>query len=962
MEVHLKGIPEFLGQDALHKRLEPIMATLGIGTADFSTDKPRKSKWANCCFLQRKYSMQSPQSSQKKATKTSQAKHAKLFLQKHGEKWVPIKSSSRTSAKGSVNGSVNGSVKNAASPQTRRKARLQLMGNDVYCTPSKRAPEPVTIRALQYTTEEMRNPTRKVERDGSTETLGLRALSCGLNYFHEDQLAFSRELEYRDITDAVAKFSKRLLLIKWQQGGFLATQKIMRISLDTVVSLIYSRPDLLTLTLSEEPSFFEQDPDLPVAFSFLRLNNAGSRPAEPTRTRICHLDQKHAKVVGHCLVYQLELSETDLRRKIAALECHPVIHSFVRYDLLTPRTAPGPTHIESSETAMGNLMDQLNRYTRTAELPFDMMYQLQSLAWNAYLHPRTVSALAEKLRHVYRLDKLNGTRQISVDALKRLKNTAWPQPYGDPSEFNADSIIQHLKEQDKKIRKDSAMRRGLSSPTHNLALIYRVTVTPSRITLHGPELEAKNRILRKFPQHHGFFARVQFTDENGSNLILNGRINYSQIYQRYKYVLDNGIQLAGRRYTFLGFSSSSLRSHSVWFSAPFVDHDGRHQSYQVIMNELGDFSHIRCPARCAARIGQAFSETPFSISLEELDIVRNIPDVTSSDGSRMFSDGVGTISQQLVYRIWEEIPQSKAAPTAFQIRYQGAKGMLALDSRLLDSSISLRPSMVKFASREKRVLEICDMASKPIPLCLNRQMIKILEDMGVEDAWFLEMQEIALSRLRAVTESTYNVAHFLKQQNIGEGIRFHRFIRQLENMGLDYTKEAFLNAVVEASLLREVRLLKHKARIPISDGVTLFGIMDETGYLKDGQVFIHFDTTSGCFKPPPTNGQLVFVTRSPALHPGDVQQAWVRVPPEGHPLRMHMNVLVFSQHGSRDLPSKLGGGDVDGDTYSILYDPGAMPLRVFSPADYPRVELADLGRKVKEDFLKFSRDHVASSD
>lgn len=828
------------------------------------------------------------------------------------------------------------------------------MGNDVYCTVSKRAPEPVTIRALQYATEEMRNPTRKVENDGSPERLGLLALRCGLNTFHGDHLMFTPEVEYRNITDAVAKFSKRLLLIKWQQGEILATQKIMRISLDTVVSLIYSHPNLLTLTLSEEPSFFEQDPELPAAFSSLRLNNTGPR-AEPTRTRICNLDQKHAKVVGHCLVYQLELSETDLRRKIAALERHPVIHSFVRYDLLTPRTAPGLTHIESSEIAMGVLMEQLIRYTRTAELPFGIMYQLQCLAWNAYLHPRTVSALAEKLKHVCRLDKLTGTRQISVDALKRLTNTAWPQPHGDPSVFNVDSIIQHLKEQEKEIRKDPAMRRGLSSPTHNLALIYRIIVTPSRITLHGPELEAKNRILRKFPQHHEFFARVQFCDENGQNLFYNGRINYSQIYQRYKHVLDNGIQLAGRRFTFLGFSSSSLRAHSVWFSAPFIDHYGRHQSYQVIMNELGDFSEIRCPARCAARIGQAFSETPFSISLEELDIVRNIPDVTSSDGSRVFSDGVGTLSQELVYRIWEEIPQSKAAPTAFQIRYQGAKGMLALDSRLPGSLMCLRKSMVKFQSQERRVLEICDIASKPIPLYLNRQMVKILEDMGVEDAWFLKMQGIALSQLRAVTESTYNVAQFLKQQNIGEGIRFHRFIRQLENMDLEYRNDKFLTAVVEASLLREVRLLKHKARIPIYDGVTLFGIMDETGYLKEGQVYINFDTMNGRFALPPGNGRQLLVTRSPALHPGDVQVASQKLPPEGHPLRMHTNVLVFSQHGARDLPSQLSGGDLDGDIYNVIWDPEAMPLQVFSPADYPRVEPTDLGRKVRILFEFFLR-------
>lgn len=378
------------------------------------------------------------------------------------------------------------------------------------------------------------------------------------------------------------------------------------------------------------------------------------------------------------------------------------------------------------------------------------------------------------------------------------------------------------------------------------------------------------------------------------------------------------------------------------------------------MKDLGDFSDIRCPARCAARIGQAFSETPFSVDLDDLAVnVRRIPDVTSADGSRVFSDGVGTVSQELVYGIWEAIPQSKAAPTAFQIRFQGAKGMLALDTRQTGSVMCLRKSMVKFQSEERRVLEICDTASKPIPLYLNRQMIKILEDMGVNNAWFLQMQGVALSQLRAVTDSAYNVAQFLQQQNIGEGIRFYRFFRQLANMGIDYRKEPFLCSIVEASLLRELRLLKHKARISIQDGITLFGIMDETGYLKEGQVYVTFDTMNGRFAPPPGDRRKLVVTRSPALHPGDIQIAVQKIPPVGHPLREHYNVIVFSRHGARDLPSQLSGGDLDGDIYNVIWDMGAMPRTIFQPADYPRVEPTDLGRKVeKEDMTQFFVDFM----
>lgn len=100
----------------------------------------------------------------------------------------------------------------------------------------------------------------------------------------------------------------------------------------------------------------------------------------------------------------------------------------------------------------------------------------------------------------------------------------------------------------------------------------------------------------------------------------------------------------------------------------------------------------------------------------------------------------------------------------------------------------------------------------------------------------------------------------------------------------------------------------------------------------------------------------MIVTRSPALHPGDIQLATNIVPPAGHPLRELRNCIVFSQKGSRDLPSCLSGGDLDGDVYNIIWDPTAVSqcTRVWPPADYPRVAPLDIGRTVtREDMSDF---------
>jgi hypothetical protein len=148
-------------------------------------------------------------------------------------------------------------------------------------------------------------------------------------------------------------------------------------------------------------------------------------------------------------------------------------------------------------------------------------------------------------------------------------------------------------------------------------------------------------------------------------------------------------------------------------------------------------------------------------------------------------------------------------------------------------------------------------------------MIKILEDMGVTQAWFLRRQEEELHHLQLVTAHVENTIWFLKHQSIATRIGFPQLIRRLYHLDMDYRSDRFLSSVVEAAVLRELRLLKHKARIPVENGVTLFGIMDETGFLAEGEVYITFDDApfirdnSGDL-----NNRKMIVTRSPALHPG----------------------------------------------------------------------------------------------
>ena len=125
--------------------------------------------------------------------------------------------------------------------------------------------------------------------------------------------------------------------------------------------------------------------------------------------------------------------------------------------------------------------------------------------------------------------------------------------------------------------------------------------------------------------------------------------------------------------------------------------------------------------------------------------------------------------------------------------------------------------------------------------------------------------------------------------------------------------------------------------------LTLLGIMDETGILEEGQIFC---TVSSEEKGTSILTGSVVVTRSPALHPGDVQCASAVKVPADNPLMALRNCVVFSSKGNRDLPSQLSGGDLDGDLFNVIHDASLYPARIAEPADYPIQTPINIGREV----------------
>ena len=230
--------------------------------------------------------------------------------------------------------------------------------------------------------------------------------------------------------------------------------------------------------------------------------------------------------------------------------------------------------------------------------------------------------------------------------------------------------------------------------------------------------------------------------------------------------------------------------------------------------------------------------------------------------------------------------------------------MVSLDSTQTGEHLSLRESMIKFKGSGSWNIELCGAGTNALPFYLNNQLIKILEDLGVPSLSFLSLQAEEIKRLRSTTVSTEQAALFLEQSSIPKSTRIPWLINILKGLGLRHTDDDFLRRVVELSVLVKLRDLKYRARIRVERAVTLYGIMDETGILREGEIFCPVLSEKG-FREILVRKNVV-ITRAPALHPGDIQLVNAVDVPHDSPLRQLHNCVVFSRHGEREEERREG--------------------------------------------------------
>uniref|UniRef100_A0A914YFI8 RNA-dependent RNA polymerase n=1 Tax=Panagrolaimus superbus TaxID=310955 RepID=A0A914YFI8_9BILA len=313
------------------------------------------------------------------------------------------------------------------------------------------------------------------------------------------------------------------------------------------------------------------------------------------------------------------------------------------------------------------------------------------------------------------------------------------------------------------------------------------------------------------------------------------------------------------------------------------------------------------------------------------------------------SDGIGIIDVRFARQIQHELGLT-TMPSAFQFRCLGCKGMVAVDpyNKNLFSNggnyfVMFRDSQMKFRTIAERDIDFDVIKySAPCPLKLHRAFIALLIALAREQGR-LEIVESRIHQLFTeafiqILKSLYDPTAFAKALR---GLPKHFPIDKFYPEQLIH--EPFFRSIVEVNAVSVAKQLNSKCQIPLPPdlGRTAFGVLDETGVLKPGQVF--FQYAKNVYSKSPNPELLILqgkvgITKSPMFHPGDIRY----VQAIDHPLlHHHKNTVVFCNHGARPLPDEIGGGDLDGDEFSVFWDPPLL-LKHAEAADFPSPDTSSL--------------------
>lgn len=507
------------------------------------------------------------------------------------------------------------------------------------------------------------------------------------------------------------------------------------------------------------------------------------------------------------------------------------------------------------------------------------------------------------------------------------------------------------------------------------------TITPLSVTFDYEIGVISNRVLRNFDADK--FCRVIIREEDRKRKFREKSTRDAEHFYDYlRKVMLQGLVIGTRKYFFLTLTGSQLKSHSAWFITPY-EKDGVMIGADYIKSWIGNFNKIKNIGKYAVRIGLALSTTTSTFRFDNFIEISDI-----NKYSYCFTDGIGLINRRSAALVSQKLGLDYI-PSAFQIRFGGYKGMLAVHHWLDDAAsyltwieankveivhdnsqvskenskntaagsrlvgdalpdIIFRSSMNKFWSINHD-LEVI-IASKPSNFYLNRQIIMVLEGLGVPAQVFIDLQD------------QYIRTHIL--QLSGDFSSFIRkFVGGLPNIAMDLPFHRKLQVPIISRVFEE---LNSKAKILIKQGRGGIGVLDELGILEDNEIFCMFRKDDeenmdglrdyGSYVVP--IGQCI-IAKNPVTHPGDVRVVRCVDIAQLHYMK---DVIVFSKKGTRPVFNQCSGSDLDGDIFLISWCKALIPKATFKPYSYvdacaltkEQVLLSDIVNFLVR-FMKFDR-------
>ncbi|KAI7901753.1 RNA dependent RNA polymerase-domain-containing protein [Cokeromyces recurvatus] len=473
--------------------------------------------------------------------------------------------------------------------------------------------------------------------------------------------------------------------------------------------------------------------------------------------------------------------------------------------------------------------------------------------------------------------------------------------------YNPDTVI---KEIFKLCKEQIGVQQSIPK---NHTMIRRVLITPTSIYPLQPVIEPMNNLQYHFQEYADRFLYVQFTDEHlepiGPIEDENQAPPNNKIYSRIFSILRRGLRIAGRTYEFLGSSIDNLREHGCWFFSP------THKMNRTkILHWMGDFQEIKTVSTFVNSVGQEFTPRLLTIEIKPNEI-EEIDDYYYNDCN--FTLDCGKMSPQIARDLANQLDMDYT-PSVVRFNLCGSRGILMLSNFLTKRKIQLRSSQIRFESRNLQ-LEIIKV-SKPNPVYLDKRSITLLSSLGVKDYIFQDILEDNLTSWGKDAHKKTSIYLELLVKHYKNNC-MDDFQRILNCDFLDQ-RDPFIFNLVAAFQNSLVRGIKEDCKLYVKNGIRVFAIMDETGSLKPGEIFLQVTYSAGLSSDKILVEGPCVVYRDSSCFPEDVKV----VNAIKHPrLRHYTNVLVYCSHDMRDLPSSCSNDDNDEDNFTIIWDHRLIP-------------------------------------